>query len=290
LNVRGMAANRCLARSIMDGGFFELRRQLTYKARLYGARVVVAGRFYPSSKTCSCCGVVKETLALLQRMFACDDCGFEAGREAQASRETVLGEAGRKYCSPGGGLMVALWGKSADISELVFEASALGGRWEDYCGSALRRRLLTVLCRRRSHPFLRRPGRPGCRGGSRRSGRGDGCLGGGKAFADALFEFVVVGAIAADYERLVVLGVDPADRCRVLRGLFADEASGRGFEVGEREQRRHYCVVLQGLLPTNFRREGSIGIQVVQVQFVRSHGFGLEGLGRNSRLAVDRAS
>jgi putative transposase len=85
LNVRGMAANRCLARSIMDGGFFELRRQLTYKAKLYGARVVVAGRWYPSSKTCSCCGVVKPTLALSQRMFGCGDCGFEAGRDHNAA-------------------------------------------------------------------------------------------------------------------------------------------------------------------------------------------------------------
>jgi putative transposase len=85
LNVRGMAANRCLARSIMDGGFHEFRRQLDYKARLYGSRVVVAGRFYPSSKTCSCCGVIKETLALSQRIFHCDDCGFEAPRDVNAA-------------------------------------------------------------------------------------------------------------------------------------------------------------------------------------------------------------
>jgi putative transposase len=85
LNVRGMAANHCLARSIMDGGFFELRRQLEYKSKLYGSRIVVAGRFYPSSKTCSCCGVIKETLALSQRTFACDDCGFEADRDHNAA-------------------------------------------------------------------------------------------------------------------------------------------------------------------------------------------------------------
>jgi putative transposase len=85
LNVRGMASNHCLARSIMDGGFFELRRQLEYKSRLYGSRVVVAGRFYPSSKTCSCCGVIKETLALSQRVFHCDDCGFDAGRDHNAA-------------------------------------------------------------------------------------------------------------------------------------------------------------------------------------------------------------
>jgi putative transposase len=50
-----MAQNRCLARSIMDGGFHEFRRQLEYKARFYGAIIVVADRWFPSSKTCSCC-------------------------------------------------------------------------------------------------------------------------------------------------------------------------------------------------------------------------------------------
>lgn len=85
LNVRGMAANRKLARSIMDGGFFEFRRQLGYKAKLYGSRVVVADRWFPSSKTCSCCGVVKDTLALSQRTFHCDDCEFEADRDHNAA-------------------------------------------------------------------------------------------------------------------------------------------------------------------------------------------------------------
>jgi putative transposase len=103
LNVRGMAANRHLARAVMDGGFFEFRRQLDYKARLYGSRIVVASRWYPSSKTCSCCGVVKKTLALAERMFRCDDCGFEAGRDhnaalnlaklAASSAVSVCGEA-----------------------------------------------------------------------------------------------------------------------------------------------------------------------------------------------------
>jgi putative transposase len=86
LNVRGMAANRCLARAVMDGGFFAFRRQLDYKARLYGSRIVIANRWYPSSKTCSCCGVIKETLALSQRTFACDACGFVADRDYNAAR------------------------------------------------------------------------------------------------------------------------------------------------------------------------------------------------------------
>lgn len=85
LNVRGMSANRHLARAVMDGGFFELRRQLDYKARLYGSRIVVANRWYPSSKTCSCCGVIKETLDLAERTFRCTDCDFEAGRDHNAA-------------------------------------------------------------------------------------------------------------------------------------------------------------------------------------------------------------
>ena len=50
LNVKGMASNRCLSRSVMDGGFFEFRRQCNYKTRLYGSRLVNANRWYPSSK------------------------------------------------------------------------------------------------------------------------------------------------------------------------------------------------------------------------------------------------
>ena len=86
LNVRGMARNRRLARSIMDGGFFEFRRQLDYKARLYGATVVVADRWFPSSKTCSCCGSVKAGLALSQRTYQCDACGHAVDRDLNAAR------------------------------------------------------------------------------------------------------------------------------------------------------------------------------------------------------------
>jgi putative transposase len=81
-----MLRNRRLARSIADGGFYELRRQIDYKARLYGAQVIVADRWYPSSKTCSCCGVIKETLALAERTFRCDGCGFEIARDVNAAR------------------------------------------------------------------------------------------------------------------------------------------------------------------------------------------------------------
>jgi putative transposase len=86
LNVRGMAQNRHLARSIMDGGFHEFRRQLEYKAQFYGAIIVVADKWFPSSKTCSCCGSVKTELALSQRLFHCFECSFESERDWNAAR------------------------------------------------------------------------------------------------------------------------------------------------------------------------------------------------------------
>ena len=80
-----MAKDRHIARCVMDGGLFEFRRQLTYKARLYRARLVIASRWFPSSKTCSCCCVVKATLARSQEWFSCDDCAVEAPRDLNAA-------------------------------------------------------------------------------------------------------------------------------------------------------------------------------------------------------------
>jgi putative transposase len=85
LNVSGMMANRKLAKAIGDMGFYEFRRQLEYKTQLYGSKLVFVDRFYPSSKTCSNCGAVKESLSLSQRMFRCDECSFECDRDTNAS-------------------------------------------------------------------------------------------------------------------------------------------------------------------------------------------------------------
>src|SRR5690606_12463285 len=74
LNVRGMVKNRHLARSITDMGFFELRRQLEYKAAMRGGRIVVAERFYPSSKTCSGCGHRLESSPLSVRRWTRPSC------------------------------------------------------------------------------------------------------------------------------------------------------------------------------------------------------------------------
>jgi putative transposase len=85
LNVRGMLGNRRLARAIADMGFYELRRQLEYKAAWRGGQVVVADRWYPSSKTCSACGHVLETLALGQRSWSCPGCAREHDRDVNAA-------------------------------------------------------------------------------------------------------------------------------------------------------------------------------------------------------------
>ena len=85
LNVSGMMANHKLAASVADMGFFEFRRQLTYKCKLYGSSLVVVDRWFPSSKTCSNCGTKKETLSLSERMFECSHCGFKIDRDLNAA-------------------------------------------------------------------------------------------------------------------------------------------------------------------------------------------------------------
>ena len=85
LNVKGMLANRRLARAIADMGFYELRRQLSYKAAWRGGHVVVVNRWYPSSKTCSCCGHRLEELALETRSWTCPGCGVHHDRDVNAA-------------------------------------------------------------------------------------------------------------------------------------------------------------------------------------------------------------
>jgi putative transposase len=85
LNVSGMMKNRRLSRSISDIGLFEFRRQLEYKGKWYGCEIVVANRFFPSSKKCSGCGNIKQDLTLADRVYKCDNCGLEIDRDLNAS-------------------------------------------------------------------------------------------------------------------------------------------------------------------------------------------------------------
>ena len=96
LHVAGMLKNRTLARAIADVGMGELRRQITYKTTWNQRRLVIANRWYPSSKTCSACGVVKTKLRLWQRTFHCDNdaCGLVIDRDLNAARNLAnLAEA-----------------------------------------------------------------------------------------------------------------------------------------------------------------------------------------------------
>ncbi|WGZ93005.1 MAG: RNA-guided endonuclease TnpB family protein [Candidatus Thiothrix putei] len=88
LNVSGMVKNRHLSRAISDMGFFEFRRQLEYKAEMRGAVVVVADRFFASSKTCSAAGCEHkvEKLPLSVREWTCPVCGAVHDRDVNAAK------------------------------------------------------------------------------------------------------------------------------------------------------------------------------------------------------------
>ena len=90
LNVAGMVRNRRLATAISDCGFGVIRHQLTYKTLWNGGQLVVADRWFPSSKTCSGCGVVKAKLPLRIRTFICSECGMSLDRDLNAARNLAL--------------------------------------------------------------------------------------------------------------------------------------------------------------------------------------------------------
>jgi putative transposase len=89
LCVSGMLKNRRLARAISDVGFYEFRRQLEYKSKWYGSNLIIAPRFYPSSKKCSNCGHVKRELSLSDRVYECENCGLVIDRDLNAARNLV---------------------------------------------------------------------------------------------------------------------------------------------------------------------------------------------------------
>ena len=89
LNVTGMTRNRRLARAISDQGFGQARRMLGYKTAWNGGTLILADRWYPSSKTCSGCGAAKTKLALSERTYHCDHCGLHLNRDVNAARNLL---------------------------------------------------------------------------------------------------------------------------------------------------------------------------------------------------------
>ena len=85
LNIRGMMKNRYLSEKIQEQSLYEFRRQIEYKAHWAKISVIIADRWYPSSKTCVICGHVKKDLNLSERMYVCPVCGNVIDRDFQAA-------------------------------------------------------------------------------------------------------------------------------------------------------------------------------------------------------------
>lgn len=95
LNIKGMLRNRRLSRAIADGGLYELRRQMEYKASWYGRDVLIVDRWAPTSKTCSACGTVIDTMPLKIREWVCPDCTAHHDRDINAAINVLsFGTAG----------------------------------------------------------------------------------------------------------------------------------------------------------------------------------------------------
>jgi putative transposase len=126
LNVKGMLKNHKLAKAVQELSLGEMRRQIEYKALWYNRDVSFVDRFYPSSKTCSCCGWKNDKLTLADREFICEDCGLVIDRDENAS-VNIETEGLRIY-----NIMIAAKAAST-IGQRLPESSCVNGRkLEDY--------------------------------------------------------------------------------------------------------------------------------------------------------------
>jgi putative transposase len=105
LKVSNMMKNHKLAQAISDIGLFEFRRQIEYKAKWNGRKVIFADTFFPSSKTCSCCGWKNSDLKLTDRIFECKMCDMKIDRDLNASlnlKQIYTGSSSGIYASGDG--------------------------------------------------------------------------------------------------------------------------------------------------------------------------------------------
>lgn len=115
LNVKGMSANRKLARHILDQSFHEFNRQLTYKADMYGSSIIKADRFFPSSKLCHVCGWKNSDLTLSMRNWQCLECNTNHDRDYNAAKNL------ESLCTVSSTETHACGAESAGLSELISE-------------------------------------------------------------------------------------------------------------------------------------------------------------------------
>lgn len=85
LNTSGMMKNRHLSKAIHYQSFYDFTNTMRYKCEMNGVEFLQVPTFYPSSKTCSCCGYIKHDLSLSDRTFVCPNCGMEIDRDYNAA-------------------------------------------------------------------------------------------------------------------------------------------------------------------------------------------------------------
>lgn len=113
LKVSNMVKNHNLASAILDGGFFEFKRQLLYKKQWYGGSIILANTYFPSSKLCSVCGNKKKILKLSEREYACTACSSILDRDLNASKnlENLAVSS----------IVTAFGDKSSDVANATFQ-------------------------------------------------------------------------------------------------------------------------------------------------------------------------
>ncbi|MGW7521563.1 RNA-guided endonuclease InsQ/TnpB family protein [Streptomyces sp. NPDC054796] len=101
LTVRNMVRNHTLARAISDASWSEFRSMLEYKAHWYGRDVVVVDRFFPSSRLCSTCGTLQDTMPLHVRTWTCQGCGTTHDRDVNAAKNLLAAGRAVEACGAG---------------------------------------------------------------------------------------------------------------------------------------------------------------------------------------------
>ena len=84
LNIKGMMKNGHLSKAIAEQCLYDFKIKMKYKCEFYGIEFVEADKWFPSSKMCSCCGVIKKDLKLKDRVYQCS-CGLKIDRDFNAS-------------------------------------------------------------------------------------------------------------------------------------------------------------------------------------------------------------
>lgn len=101
LSMRNMIKNHSLARAISDASWAQFRTMLEYKADWYGREVIAIDRFYPSSKTCSACGMLQDSMPLNIRDWTCPGCGKTHDRDVNAAKNILAAGLAVSACGDG---------------------------------------------------------------------------------------------------------------------------------------------------------------------------------------------